>query len=156
LCSSKYERKQFMNESTTRIAKPGFFRGAFSGLAAALTSSREVPSRPQLSATSSIQSSAKKILVVDDDPVILKAMSAKLGGYGYKVITANDGSEAIATMRDEKPDLIVLDVNFPPDVANGGRVTWDGFQIMSWLRGLKEADGTPFVIVTSGDPKEYK
>ena len=98
----------------------------------------------------------KTILIVDDDPVILKTISSKLGYDGYSVVTAQDGSEAIGAVRDAKPDLIVLDINFPPDVGAGGRVTWDGFQIMSWLRGLKEANHIPFIIMSSGDPAQYE
>src|SRR5260370_863568 len=78
----------------------------------------------------------RKILVVDDDPTVLKPLSLKLSSRGYAVTTAVDGSSAIGAVRDEHPDLVVLDLSFPPDIASGGRVTWDGFQIMCWLRGL--------------------
>lgn len=91
---------------------------------------------------------AHKVLVVDDDPVILKALSLKLTAQGYAVVTATDASSAIGAVRDERPDLVLLDLDFPPDIANGGRVTWDGFQIMSWLRGLQESQGIPFIILT--------
>jgi CheY-like chemotaxis protein len=99
---------------------------------------------------------SKKILVVDDDPIILKTVSLKLTSQGYDVVTATDASGAIAAVRDEKPHLVILDLSFPPDIASGGRVTWDGFQIMSWLRGFGEAGNVPFIIITSGDPAEYK
>jgi len=98
----------------------------------------------------------RKILVVDDDPNVLKTISLKLNSRGYAVATAIDGSAAIGAVRDEHPDLVVLDLSFPPDVANGGRVTWDGFQIMSWLRGLNEANSIPFIIITAGDPALYR
>jgi CheY-like chemotaxis protein len=58
----------------------------------------------------------KKILVVDDNEVVLKAVSLKLQGCGYHIITALDGTEAVAAARRETPDLILLDLNFPPDV----------------------------------------
>lgn len=92
-----------------------------------------------------------KILVVDDDAVILKTLSLKLTAHGYTVVTATDASSAIGAVRDERPDLVVLDLDFPPDIANGGRVTWDGFQIMSWLRGLQESQGIPFIILTGSE-----
>ena len=60
----------------------------------------------------------KKILVVDDNEVILKTLSLKLGSAGYSVVTAIDGSAAVACARREKPDLILLDISFPPDVAH--------------------------------------
>jgi CheY-like chemotaxis protein len=99
-----------------------------------------------------VANTGKKILVVDDDPIILKTMALKLVARGFAVVTALDGSAAIAAVRDEQPDLVLLDLSFPPDVANGGRVTWDGFQIMSWLRGLEGASRIPFIIITAEEP----
>lgn len=98
----------------------------------------------------------KKILIVDDDPIILNTISMKLTSEGYDVVWALDAPGAIGAMRDEKPDLILLDLSFPPDVANGGCLTWDGFQIMSWLRGLEGSESVPFIIITAGDPAEYR
>ncbi len=100
--------------------------------------------------------SAKKILVVDDSVVVVKTIQMQLAKAGYAVSTAKDGSEAISTARREKPDLIVLDINFPPDVAHGGGVQWDGFLIMQWLRRLEEAKATPIVVITGGDAAKYR
>lgn len=100
--------------------------------------------------------SRKKILVVDDNPVILKTVSMKLTAHGYDVVTAEDGSSAVGTVRREKPDLILLDLSFPPDVAHGGGVPWDGFLIMNWLKRLEEAKNTPIVVITGGDPAKCK
>jgi len=97
-----------------------------------------------------------KILVVDDSAVILKTLSFKLKSKGYDVFTALDGAEAVSTARKEKPDLILLDISFPPDVAHGGGVPWDGFLIMEWLRRLDELKRTPIVVITGGDPMEYE
>lgn len=94
------------------------------------------------------------ILVVDDDPVFLRATAIKLENSGFAVITAKDGSEAIQAARQKRPDLLVLDVNFPPDVASGGSVPWDGFRIMSWLRRFDGFQQTPIVIASVGDPVE--
>jgi two-component system KDP operon response regulator KdpE len=98
----------------------------------------------------------KKILVVDDNPVILKTMSMKLTDHGYDVVTAEDGSGAVSAVRTQKPDLILLDLSFPPDVAHGGGVAWDGFVIMTWLRRLEEAKHIPIIVITGGDPEKYK
>ena len=97
----------------------------------------------------------KKILLVDDDAIILKTTSMKLQSQGYAVITAADGAGAIHAVRKEKPDLMLLDLSFPPDVASGGSVPWDGFNIISWLRRL-EWNNIPFIIITGGDPAKYK
>ena len=98
----------------------------------------------------------KKILVVDDSFVVLKTMSMKLTANGYDVVTAEDGSGAVSAVRKEKPDLILLDLSFPPDVAHGGGVAWDGFLIMNWLRRLEEAKNIPIVVITGGEPEKYK
>jgi len=90
----------------------------------------------------------KRVLIVDDSVVILKALSVKLRAKGYEVYTAVDGSEAVSTVRRERPDLILLDINFPPDVAHGGGVAWDGFLILNWLRRMDEAVHTPVIIIT--------
>jgi len=90
----------------------------------------------------------KKILVVDDSPIILKTMTMKLKSQGYEVLTAEDGSKAVSTARRERPDLILLDITFPPDVAHGGGVAWDGFLIMDWLKRMDEAKDIPIFIIT--------
>jgi two-component system, OmpR family, KDP operon response regulator KdpE len=97
-----------------------------------------------------------KILIVDDNPVVVKALSMKLKANGYDVVTAEDGSEAVSAARKQKPDLIILDITFPPDVAHGGGVPWDGFRIMEWLHRMDEAKSIPVIIMTSGDPSKYK
>jgi twitching motility two-component system response regulator PilH len=98
----------------------------------------------------------EKILIVDDDPVVLKSTSMMLAGSGYGVVTAEDGSAAVSKARTEKPDLILLDLIFPPDVAHGGGVPWDGFLIINWLRRMEEARDIPVIIVTATDPTHYK
>jgi len=98
----------------------------------------------------------KKILVVDDDPVILRTLSLKLIGRGYDVMTASDGSEAVTSVRTERPDLILLDLLFPPDVAHGGGVCWDGFLVMQWLKRMEEAVNIPIIVITGGDPASYE
>lgn len=95
----------------------------------------------------------KKVLIVDDNLVILKVLSSKLRANGYRVMSAIDGSEAVSTVRRERPELILLDINFPPDVSHGGGVGWDGFLIMSWLRRMDEAVNTPVIIITGTSPE---
>jgi len=92
---------------------------------------------------------ARRILVVDDDEVVRKSTAMKLKARGYAVSTAADGPSAIHAARSEKPDLILLDLNFPPDVS----LTWDGFGIMSWLRRLDVTKNIPVIIVTGNHEK---
>ncbi|HTR41907.1 MAG TPA: response regulator [Pseudomonadales bacterium] len=89
----------------------------------------------------------QKILVVDDNEVIVKTIAVKLNSAGYKTFTALDGAEAVAIVRKEKPDLIVLDISFPPDIAG---VPWDGFRIMEWLRRVDDTKKIPIIVITSG------
>ncbi len=94
----------------------------------------------------------KKILVVDDDSVILKAFSLKLKAADYDVVTAANGPDAVNAVRTQKPDAVLLDINFPPEFEG---VVWDGFRIMEWLQRLEEAQDTPIFIVSGGDPEKY-
>jgi CheY-like chemotaxis protein len=95
----------------------------------------------------------KKILVVDDNEVILKTISLKLQGAGFKIITALDGSEAVAAARKEIPDLILLDINFPPEMEG---VPWDGFRIMDWFHRLDPAKKIPIIIITGAEDLKSK
>jgi DNA-binding response OmpR family regulator len=94
----------------------------------------------------------QKILIVDDDAVLLKATGLKLEAQGFGVITAAEGSAAIRAARNEKPDLILLDLSFPSEVS----LTWDGFLIMTWLRRMEETRHIPVIVVTGGDPVQYQ
>ncbi len=98
----------------------------------------------------------KRILIVDDSTIILKTLSMKLKSNGYEVLTAADGGTAVSLVRREKPDLILLDISFPPDVAHGGGVAWDGFLIMSWLGRMEEAKNIPIMIITGAEPEKFK
>ena len=102
------------------------------------------------------QTGRKVILVVDDNLVFQKAMVMKLRAFGYDVMTAEDGSAALGAIARLKPDLILLDLNFPPDVANGGGLGWDGFLILRWLRRTQEAVNVPVIAVTGGDLNLYR
>ncbi len=98
---------------------------------------------------------AKKILVVDDNRVILHTLKLALQPKGYQVLTAPGGAETLSTLRREKPDLILLDLNFPPDTANIGGPFQDGFFIIEWLRRTPEAETIPIIIISSTDPAQY-
>jgi CheY-like chemotaxis protein len=98
----------------------------------------------------------KTVLIVDDNPIDRAAISMKLSSSGYRVIQAEDGGSAINMARREKPNLIILDIAFPPDVAHGGGVPWDGFLILNWLRRLEEVKHVPVVFISGGDPAKYK
>jgi len=98
----------------------------------------------------------KTILVVDDNKVVLKAMYFTLTGKGYRVLMAESGAETITLLRKDKPDLILLDLDFPPDAANVGGNLWDGFLIIDWARRMCDAEKIPVIIISSTDPAKYK
>jgi len=85
---------------------------------------------------------AEKILLVDDDPDILDAISMILESQGYKVVTARDGVEGLASLRAEKPALMVLDLLMPK---------MDGFAVCKELQDPRWAKyrDIPILILTS-------
>ena len=91
-----------------------------------------------------VSTSQKKILVIDDNEIILKTTSMKLQNGGYQVFTTLDASEGIALGRKIKPDLILLDIGFPPTVG----MNWDGFSIMDWLHRVDETKKIPIIIIS--------
>lgn len=62
----------------------------------------------------------KKILVVDDEPDILKVVTFRVKKLEYEVVTATNGQEALDLIQKEEPDLILLDIELP--VMNGYEV----------------------------------
>jgi CheY-like chemotaxis protein len=64
-----------------------------------------------------------------------------------------DGAEAVAAARKEAPDLILLDISFPPDVTS---VQWDGFRIMEWFHRLDAAKRIPVIIITGSEDAKTK
>ena len=91
---------------------------------------------------------AKKILVVDDDEVILRTLSTTLSSNGYYAYLASDGPEAVRVVTREKPDLILLDLIFPVDAANVGGALQDGYFIIQWLRRMGEAEDIPIIVIS--------
>ncbi len=68
-----------------------------------------------------------KILIIEDDPVINKTLEYNLKRAGYSVITAGDGMSGLKSARDDKPDLILLDLMLPE---------LDGFQLCKEVRSV--------------------
>jgi DNA-binding response OmpR family regulator len=83
-----------------------------------------------------------KILVVDDDPDILDAVTMILESQGYEVVTARDGIEGLATLKAENPDLMILDLMMPK---------MDGFAVCKELQDPRwsKFKDTPILILTS-------
>ena len=62
----------------------------------------------------------KRILIIDDEPDLLKALNTRFQAEGYDVITSKDGAKGLEKARKENPDLIILDLMLPK--INGYRV----------------------------------
>jgi two-component system, sensor histidine kinase ChiS len=120
---------------------------------AARTPSSEAGSQesPSLGNGAQINPDGKRVLIVDDDSVFLTATASKLRSAGFNVRTAKESSEAIAALGEQPADAVLMDITFQPDVCNGGMGSWDGFQIMSWLRGMPTAKGARFIMVSNSD-----
>ena len=86
------------------------------------------------------------ILVVDDEPPIVRLVRAKLQADGYAVVTAARGEEALRLAEEERPDLIVLDLMMPG---------MDGFET---LRRVREGSQVPVIMLTAraGDADKLK
>jgi DNA-binding response OmpR family regulator len=86
----------------------------------------------------------KKILIVDDERDIVKALTIRLRGAGYDVVTAFDGAQAIFVAHKEKPDLILLDIRMPAG---------DGFSVAEKLKDSTHTLNIP-IIFLSGSPEK--
>ncbi len=82
-----------------------------------------------------------RILVVDDDPAMVGAITALVGTEGHQVITAYDGLTAVKRFRDEHPDLVLLDLAMPGP---------DGFSVAGQMRAVGQAP----ILVVSGESGE--
>jgi len=79
----------------------------------------------------------QKILVVDDELEIVKLVRAYLERAGFAVVTASEGSQALAVFRHERPNLVVLDLNLPG---------MDGLDV---CRALRRASDVPIIMLTA-------
>ena len=82
-----------------------------------------------------------RILVVDDDPAMVGAITALVGTEGHQVITAYDGLTAVKRFREEHPDLVLLDLAMPGP---------DGFNVAGQMRAVGQAP----ILVVSGESGE--
>ena len=83
---------------------------------------------------------AKKILVADDEPEIVKALHIRLKEAGYEVVVAFDVLQAIYQAHKEKPDLIILDIRMPAG---------DGIGVYERLRLSSETTTIPVIFITA-------
>lgn len=83
---------------------------------------------------------AERLLVVDDEPNLLRAVAVTLRAEGYEVTTARNGKEALVQVARSVPDLIVSDIRMP---------VMDGYQLARSLRGAPHTSLVPIVFLTA-------
>ena len=81
-----------------------------------------------------------KILVVDDEPRNVRILQIQLNARGYTVYTAADGLQALDVVKEEMPDLILLDINMPK---------MDGFEVVKQVRANEATEFIPIVMITA-------
>ena len=84
------------------------------------------------------------ILVVDDEPQLRRVMRATLSDFGYSVIEAKSGEDALESIRRETPDLILLDLNMP---GMGG---------LEACRAIRSSSDIPIIILTVRNTEQDK
>jgi DNA-binding response OmpR family regulator len=83
---------------------------------------------------------AQRVLIVDDDPAIVKIVLSYLQQAGFAVLTAPDGERALQIVRQERPDLVVLDVMLPNS---------DGWEVTRRIRADAALAATPIILLTA-------
>lgn len=91
-----------------------------------------------------------QVLVVDDNPTILKAFELKLKASGFAVATVSNAGAVASTAEETKAELIILDINFP----DGGAMQWNGFTIMQWVRHFPELSTIPVILISGSNPPQ--
>ena len=83
---------------------------------------------------------APTVLVVEDDPVILRLLEVNFELEGFRVLTAADGAQGIEIVRAERPDVIISDIMMP-------RVS--GLELVQAVRADAELAGTPIILLSA-------
>ncbi|MGW8317699.1 MAG: response regulator [Candidatus Promineifilaceae bacterium] len=88
----------------------------------------------------------KTILVVDDEPEIVRVVRGYLEQAGFRVLTAGNGPSALAAFRSERPDLVVLDLNLPAVTAGSS----NGLDVARSIRQMSgQVGATPIIMLTA-------
>jgi DNA-binding NarL/FixJ family response regulator len=85
---------------------------------------------------------SKRLLVVDDEPNLLRAVAAALRVEGYEVVTARNGREALVRVAESVPDLVISDIRMPG---------MDGYQLAAQLRASSRTALVPVIFLTAKD-----
>jgi len=86
----------------------------------------------------------KKILIVDDEPDLLRVATFRLKKFGYEVLTARDGQEALDLLQKDTPDLIFLDLKLP---------VMSGYEVCRQIKSDNNLKNTPVVLFTASSDR---
>lgn len=89
--------------------------------------------------------SNKKILLVEDDPFLIDIYSKKLTASGFKVMIAEDGAKAIRFLKEQKPDMVILDIVLPEI---------EGWDVLKKLKQDKKYKDLKIIILSNLGQKE--
>jgi two-component system cell cycle response regulator DivK len=82
----------------------------------------------------------KKVLIVEDNELNMKLFRDLLEAHGYQTIESRDGVEALKVARDERPDLILMDIQLP-EVS--------GLEVAKWIKEDESLKSIPIIAVTA-------
>src|ERR1700737_5038244 len=85
-----------------------------------------------------------KILILDYDPDLRRALKIRLRANNYDTVQASDGYSAISVAQKEQPNLIILDLGLPAG---------DGFVVLERLQNSDALSGLPVIVLTARDPQ---
>ena len=83
---------------------------------------------------------AKRILLVEDEPLLGNLLMQRLEKEGFAVVLARDGGEALARLRESKPDLILLDIILPKI---------SGFELLETLQADPQFEKAPVIVISN-------
>jgi len=93
-----------------------------------------------------IRGMAKKILLIEDEEIMINLLQRKIAQEGYEIRVARNGEEGLAAMKEKKPDLVLLDIIMPK---------MGGFEVMEHMQADKDLKKIPVIVISnSGQPVE--
>lgn len=94
-----------------------------------------------------MEHASKKVLIVEDDALLLITLTNQFDEAGYTVLTAKDGNDALSIFHKEHPHAVVLDIMMPG---------MDGIALLEAVRADGSGADTPFIILTNANDADYR
>lgn len=107
----------------------------------------EIEHQAEAQLAAPVEDSVVSVLVVDDSVTVRKVTTRLLERQGYEVRTAKDGVDAMATLQDYRPDVVLLDIEMP---------RMDGFEVATQMRHSSQLKDIPIIMITSRTGEKHK